>query len=65
MEIRRQDSNLTLRGEASAISCPVGVHLIRAVMFSIIALKRTFWTTGALSHNNNHPERVLLQDFKY
>ncbi|MBA7715307.1 hypothetical protein ES703_124348 [subsurface metagenome] len=25
MEIRQQDSNLTLRGEASAISCPVGI----------------------------------------
>jgi len=65
MEIRHQGADFTLGGEDSAISCPLDVHLIRAVMFSIIALKRSSCATNGLSHNNKHPERVLLRDFKY
>lgn len=47
MEIRRQDADFTLGGEDSAISCPVGVHPVTAVMFSIIALQRSSCATGA------------------
>ena len=39
MEIRRQDADFTLGGEVSAISRPVGVHLIRVVMLLIIAFQ--------------------------
>ena len=65
MQDCRQDANFTLGGEGSAIFCPVGVHPITAVMLSTIALKRSSCATGTLSRNNNHPERVLLRDFKY
>jgi len=65
MKIRRQDADLTLEGEVSAIFCPVGVHPVIAAMLSLIAFKRISCATGALSHNNKHPERVLLRDFKY
>jgi len=65
MKIRRQDADFTLGGEDSAIFCPVGVHPVIAVMLSLIALKRSSCATGALSHNNKHPERVLLRDFEY
>ena len=60
-----QDADLTLGGEDSAISCPVGVHPVIAVMLSIISFRRSSCTTNALSYNNKHPERVLLRDFKY
>ena len=65
MEIRRQDADFTLGGEGSAISCPVGVHTVIAVMISIISFQRSSCAAGALSHNNKHPEQVLLRDFKY
>ena len=48
MEIRRQDADFTLGGEVSAISCPVGVHPIIAVMLSIITFKLSYCATGAL-----------------
>jgi hypothetical protein len=65
MEICHQDADFTLGGEDSAESFRLGVHPITAVMLSLIALKRSYCATGALSHNNKHPERVLLRDFKY
>jgi hypothetical protein len=65
MKIRLQDVDLSFGGEGCAISCPVGVHPVTALMLSLIASQRSSCATGALSHNNNHPERVLLRDFKY
>jgi hypothetical protein len=65
MKIRRQDADFTLGGKDSAISCPVGVHPVIAVMLSTIALKRSSCAICALSHNNKHYERVLLWDFEY
>jgi hypothetical protein len=65
MGICHQDADFTLGGKDSAISCPVGVHLIRAVMLSITTFQRISCAICALSHKNNHPERVLLRDFKY
>ncbi len=41
MKIRRQDADFTLRGADSALSCPVGVHPVIALIISIIALKRS------------------------
>ena len=65
MKICRKDADFTLGGECSAISCHVGVHPVTAVMLSLIAFKRSSCATNALSHNNKHPERVLLRDFEY
>jgi len=65
MRIRRQDVDFTLGGEDSAMFCPVGVHPVIAVMLSLIAFHRSSCATNALSRNNNHPEWVLLRDFKY
>lgn len=50
MEIRQQDADFTLGGEFPAVFCPLGVHLIRAVMFSIIAFQRSLCATGAPSN---------------
>jgi hypothetical protein len=52
-------------GEDSAISFPVGVHPVIAIMISTIALKQSPCAAGALYHNNKHPERMFLRDFKY
>ena len=65
MKIRRQDTSFTLGGDGSAISCPVGLHPVMPVMLLLIAFQRSSCATGALSHNNKHPELVLLRDFKY
>jgi hypothetical protein len=48
MKIRRQDVDLTLEGEGSAISCLVGVHLITAVMLSTIVFQRSSCAICAL-----------------
>jgi len=65
MTIHLQDADFTLGGKDSAISCPVGVYPVTAVMLSIITFKRSSCAIRALSLNNKQPERVLLRDFKY
>ncbi len=57
MEIRRQDVDFTLGGKDSAISCPVGVHPVIAVMLSIIAFQQTLCAVCALLNINNFLRR--------
>ena len=65
MTIRLQYMDLSFGGEDFAISCPVGVHPVTAVMPSTIILKRSYYAMCALSHDKKHPEGMLLRDFKY
>jgi len=65
MTIHLQDADFTLGGEDFAISWPVSVHPVTAVIISITTLQRSSCAICALSHNNKHPERVLLRDFEY
>ena len=48
MEICHQDADFTLGREVSAISCRVGVRLIRGVIFSIIAFQHSSCAICAL-----------------
>ena len=65
MTIHLQDADFGLGGEDSALFFHVGVHPVTAVIISITTLQRSSCAICALSHNNNHPERVLLRDFEY